>query len=100
MSYQQSFSYVGTVLHGLNQYLARINVSCSRTQRSDAGEALTSGPLVSSQALYHWATARNVDQQRLQVACKRIGQSCASRIYFGYAGDKETLMLYNVTLTS
>ena len=30
---------------------------CSRTQRSDAGEARTRGPSVSSQALYHWATA-------------------------------------------
>ena len=35
-SYQQSFSYVGTRLPGLNQYYARINVSSSRTQRSDA----------------------------------------------------------------
>ena len=26
-------------------------------QRSDAGEARTLGPWVSSQALYHWATA-------------------------------------------
>ena len=26
-------------------------------QRSDAGEARTRGPTVSSQALYHWATA-------------------------------------------
>ena len=26
-------------------------------QRSDAGEARTCGPLDSSQALYHWATA-------------------------------------------
>ena len=26
-------------------------------QRSDAGEAGTRGPSVSSQALYHWATA-------------------------------------------
>ena len=26
-------------------------------QRSDAGEAWTYGPSVSSQALYHWATA-------------------------------------------
>ena len=30
---------------------------CSRTQCSDAGEARTRGPSVSSQALYHWATA-------------------------------------------
>ena len=37
--HQQSFSYAGMGLPGLNQYIARINVSCSRTQRSDAGEA-------------------------------------------------------------
>ena len=35
----------------------RINVPCSRTQRSGAGEARTRGPSVSSQALYHLATA-------------------------------------------
>ena len=29
-------------------------------QRSDAGEALTPGPSVSSQVLYHWATALHV----------------------------------------
>ena len=29
------------------------------TQRSDAGEAQTRGPSVSSQALYHWATGRD-----------------------------------------
>ena len=28
-----------------------------RPQRSDAGEARTRGPSVSSQVLYHWATA-------------------------------------------
>ena len=33
------------------------NVSCSKTQRSDASDARTHGPSVSSQALYHWATA-------------------------------------------
>ena len=53
---QQSFSYVGTGLPGLNQCWARINVSCSRTQPIDACEARTSGISVSSQALYHWAT--------------------------------------------
>ena len=35
---QQSFSNVGTGLPWLNQYQARINVSCERTQSSDAGE--------------------------------------------------------------
>ena len=29
-------------------------------QRSDAGEARTRGPSVSSQALYHWATSDNL----------------------------------------
>ena len=29
-----------------------------KTQHSDAGEARTRGPLVSSQALYHWANAQ------------------------------------------
>ena len=51
------FQLIGTGLHGLNQYLARINVSCSRTQRNEACEAETRGPLVLSQALYHRATA-------------------------------------------
>ena len=32
-----------------------MNVSCSRTQHSDPGEARAHGPSVSSQALYHWA---------------------------------------------
>ena len=32
-------------------------VTVSRTQHSDAGEARSQGPSVSSQALYHWATA-------------------------------------------
>ena len=34
-THQQTFSYKGTGLPGLNPYLARINVSCSRTQCSD-----------------------------------------------------------------
>ena len=49
---QQFFSYVGTGLPWLNQDLARINVSCLMTQHSDAGEARTRGPSLSSQALY------------------------------------------------
>ena len=32
-------------------------MSCSRTQHSDASEAQTHNPSVSSQALYHWVTA-------------------------------------------
>ena len=36
------FSYVGTGLVGLNQYQARIHVSCSKTQHSEASEAQTS----------------------------------------------------------
>ena len=55
MSHQKIFSYVGTGLPGLNQYQARFNVSCSRTQPIDAGEARTRGPSVPSQALYHCA---------------------------------------------
>ena len=39
--HQQSFSYLWTGLPGLNQYYAKINVSCSRPQRSDAGKART-----------------------------------------------------------
>ena len=53
---QQFFSYVRMDIPGLNQYLTRINVSCSRIQHSNAGEAWTCFPSVSSQALYHWAT--------------------------------------------
>ena len=53
----QQLSYVGRGLPGFNQYLAKINVSYSRTQCSDAGEAQTRNPSASSQALYHWATA-------------------------------------------
>ena len=41
---QQFFSYAGTGLPGLNQYYARINVSFSRTQGSDAGEARNPQP--------------------------------------------------------
>ena len=37
---QHFFSYVLTGLPGLNQYQARNDVSCSRTQRSDACEEI------------------------------------------------------------
>ena len=50
------FSYKETSLSGLNEYKVRINVSCSKTQSSDASEARTQGPSVLSQTLYHWAT--------------------------------------------
>ena len=52
MSHRQSFSYIGTGLPGLNQYKARINVSCPRTQGSDAGEARNPRPLRHIDALY------------------------------------------------
>ena len=56
-SHQQFFRYIGTGLTVLIKYLARINVSCSRTQWRDASDAWTHGPSVSIQAHYHWATA-------------------------------------------
>ena len=34
----------------------KLGLMCLAQQRSDAGEAWTRGPSVSSQALYHWAT--------------------------------------------
>ena len=43
-------------LPGLNQFYAKIYVSCLSTQHSDASEAQTRRPTVLSQALYHWAT--------------------------------------------
>ena len=54
---QQFFSYVGTGFPGLKQYLAWINVSCSRTQHRDKGEARTNCPSVSSQAFFHRVSA-------------------------------------------
>ena len=36
---QQLFNKVATDLPGMNKYLARNNVSCSRTQHSDSSEA-------------------------------------------------------------
>ena len=45
---QQCFINVGTGLHGFNQHQANINVPCLSTQHSDAGEARTCGPSVSS----------------------------------------------------
>ena len=66
---QQSFSYIGTDLPWLNQYEARINVSFSRTQCSDACEARTSGPSVLSQALYHWATVLRPYQSLYNTPC-------------------------------
>ena len=77
MSRQQFFSYVGTGLPGLNQYKARINVSCSRTQCSDAGEARVRCPSVSSQALYHCApcTFLAIETTKRTIAGIRSGLS-------------------------
>ena len=76
-SHQQSFSYVGTGLPGWNQYTAKINVSCSRTQCSDTGEART---LVSSQVLYHWATALPTHWEQLAVYTMRFFFSVIIRV--------------------
>ena len=51
-SHQQIFRNVGTGRPGLKQYLARINVTCSRTHCNAAGESRTCRPSVSNQALY------------------------------------------------
>ena len=72
----------GTGLPGLNQYLARINVSCSRTQGSDDGEARTRRPSVSSQALYHWATVLS------SYPVKYI--FCPENVVSPFAGDKKS----------
>ena len=39
-------------------------------QRSDAGEARTRGPSVSSQALYHWVTALPKKKKKKNIAIK------------------------------
>ena len=57
-SHQQSFSYVGTGLPGLNQYYARINVSCSRTTTQWRRWGSNPPPLgleSSTLPLSHWA---------------------------------------------
>ena len=41
-------------------------------QRSDAGEARTHGPSVSSQALYHWATALPSTGHEILIAHKKL----------------------------
>ena len=41
-------------------------------QRSDAGEARTRGPSVSSQALYHWATALPSDSLKWENLAKKF----------------------------
>ena len=61
---QQFFSYVRTGHPGMNQYSARFNVFCSRTQCSDDGEATTCNPLISSSTIeplcfLHWKSLLN-----------------------------------------
>ena len=50
---------------GLNQYLARINVSCPRTKHSDASEVWARSPSFLSQAPYHWTTVLPVFTETL-----------------------------------
>ena len=56
-SHQQSFSYKGTGLRGLNQYLARVNVLAQGHNAVMPVRLKPMAPSVLSQALYHWATA-------------------------------------------
>ena len=58
-STQQSFSYAGRVFLGWTSTKLGLMCLAQGPQRSDAGEARTCGPSVSSQTLYHWATARD-----------------------------------------
>ena len=55
-------------------------------QRSDAGEARTRGPSVSSQALYHWATA---------LPCDSVEKVWNGNIGLGDR-QKDTITLVNV----
>ena len=52
-------------------------------QRSDVNEARTRGPLVSSQALYHWATALSHKQMREQTM-KAEGLGIAQKIHYDF----------------
>ena len=56
-STQQSFSYAGRFFLGLTSTKLGWMCLAQGPQRSDAGEARTRYPSVSSQAFYHWATA-------------------------------------------
>ena len=56
-STQQSFSYAGRFFLGLTSTKLGLMCLAQGPQGSDAGEARTRYPSVSSQALYHWATA-------------------------------------------
>ena len=78
---QQFFSYAGTCLPGLNQYKARINVSCTSTEHSDPGEAWTFNPSVSSQALYHWVTS-------LAQKVKWFGSRSGPTLCWSWCGSK------------
>ena len=70
MSHQQSFRYIGTVLPGLNQYKARINVSCSRTTTQWRRWGLNPQPF-GLESLYHWATALPyIVQQKVKTQMK------------------------------
>ena len=48
-------------------------------QRSDAGEAWTRGPSVSSQALYHWASSTSVGSDIYRISINRVDPDQAAR---------------------
>ena len=53
-------------------------------QRSDAGVAWTRGPSVSSQALYHWATALPTDNVTMYITYSLVWWliACSTSLYF------------------
>ena len=53
-------------------------------QRSDAGEARTRGPSVSSQALYHWATALPIIELNF-IKLKKENIQCALKFIVKYS---------------
>ena len=82
-----SVTYVGAGLPALNQYLARINVSCSRTQHGDAGEARTFGLESSTQTLIHRAHCQH-SKFYIDVQSCLIVKVRNRKIFFSYFSIK------------
>ena len=85
-SHQQSFSYIETGLPGLNQYYARINVSCSRTTTQWGSNPRPFGLESSTLLLSHYAPCV-VSLSKALILCivlvqPRKGIFCWSDPYF------------------